>query len=64
MLCGDHFTCLERGEVANKINKTRVALVSQLVKHPNLGFGSGHGLRVLRSSPELDYMLSVECARN
>ena len=34
--------------------------VAQLGKHPNLGFGSGHDLRDLRSSPESGSVLSVE----
>ena len=36
--------------------------MAQLVKHRTLGFGSGHGLRVLRLSSALGPVLSVESA--
>ena len=32
--------------------KSRGPWVVQSVKHPTLGFGSGHALRVVRSSPK------------
>ena len=38
------------------------AWVVQFVKHPTLGFDSGHDLRVLRSSPELGSAFSMESA--
>jgi len=36
--------------------------VAQSVKHPTLAFGSGHDLRVVRSSPVSGSMLGVEAA--
>ena len=36
--------------------------VAQSVKQLTLGFGSGHGLRVMRSSPTSGSMLGMECA--
>ena len=36
--------------------------VAQFVKHPALDFGSGHDLTVIRSSPVLQSMPSVEPA--
>ena len=36
--------------------------MAQLVEHLTLDFGSGHYLRVVRSSPELGSVLSVEPA--
>ena len=36
--------------------------VVQAVKCPTLGFNSGHDLRVMRLSPRLDSMLSMESA--
>ena len=44
-------------------NSTKVlggSQVAQLVKHPILGFGSGHDLRVLGLSPALGSTLSRE----
>ena len=38
------------------------AWVAQSVKCPTLDFGSGHYLRILRSSPTLDSVLGVEPA--
>jgi len=38
------------------------AWVAQLVKHLILGFGSGHDLRVMRSSPMLGSALTMESA--
>jgi len=34
--------------------------VAQSVEHPILGFGSGHDLMAMRSSPELSSPLGVE----
>ena len=36
--------------------------MAQSVKHPNLGFGSGHDLRVLGLSPVWGSVLSAELA--
>jgi len=36
------------------------AWVAQSVKHPAVDFGSGHDLRVVRSSPASGSMLDVE----
>ena len=38
--------------------------MAQLFKHLILDFGSGHDLRIVRSSPELGSMLSRESARD
>ena len=38
------------------------ARVARLVKHPTLGFDSGHDLKVLGSSPEWGSLLSDESA--
>lgn len=34
--------------------------MAESVKHLTLGFGSGHELRVMRSNPTLDAMLTAE----
>ena len=47
------FTCLKK-------STDQVAWVAQSVKWPTLGFGSGHDLRVLSSSPTLASNLSRE----
>ena len=47
---------------AIKNRKAGVAWVTQSVKHPTFGFGSGHDLRVMRSSPELGSTLSMKPA--
>ena len=36
--------------------------MAQSVRHPTLGFGSGHDLRVVRLSPTLDSVLNEEPA--
>ena len=36
--------------------------MAQVIKHPTLDFGSGHDLRVMRSSPTLGSVFSVESA--
>ena len=38
------------------------AWVAQSVEHPTLDFGSGHDLRLVKSSPMLGSALSVEPA--
>lgn len=42
---------------------SRDASVAQLVKHLALGFGCGLNLRVVRSSPVSDFVLSAVCWR-
>ena len=42
--------------------KRQSAWVAQLVGYPTLGFGSGHELGVVRSSPVLGSMLHIESA--
>jgi len=45
-----------------KVGHSWGAWVTQLVKHPTLGFGLGHDLKVVRSSPTSGYALSGESA--
>ena len=45
-----------------RIKLPRGVWVAQLVEQPTLGFGSGHGLMVVRSSPVLGSVLSRESA--
>ena len=45
-----------------KYFKHRSTWVAQLVEPPTLGFGSGHGPRVVGSSPVLGSVQSVELA--
>jgi len=44
------------------VKESGKAWVAQLGKHLILDFGSGHGLQVVRSSPELGSALSAESA--
>ena len=45
-----------------KLRRHRDTWVDQSVGHPTLDFGSGHDLRVVRSSSVSGYVLSVESA--
>ena len=51
-------------EGSKKGNKEgrRGAWMAQSIKYLNLGFGSGHDLRVLRLSPASGFSLSMESA--
>ena len=48
--------------ISNEGLVSRGAWVAQSVKNLTLDFGSGHDLRILRSSPMLGFVLSVESA--
>ena len=53
---------INKKKSSSKHIRVKDAWMARLVKRPTLGFGSGHDLRVVRSSPVSGSMLSTESA--